>query len=80
MDKEIRAHLDAIEARLMARMNDAQEVIIERVRSCETSIRACETAIHALTEVARSGNTTMSMIAGMMVDVGRRVTDLEKKG
>jgi hypothetical protein len=73
MDKEIRAYLDAMEARLMARMNDAQEAIIERVRSCETSIAA-------LTEVARSGNTTMGLIAGMMGDVARRVTDLEKKG
>ena len=72
MDDETRAFLEAMEARLMGRLNNAQEAIIERVR-------ACESAIAALTEVARSGNTTMAVIANLLTDVARRVTDLEKK-
>ena len=72
MDDDTRKHLEAMEGRLMGRLNNAQEAIIERVRACETSIAA-------LTEVARSGNTTMSLIANLMSDVARRVTDLEKK-
>ena len=72
MDDETRTHLEAMEARLMGRLNNAQEAIIERVRACEASIAA-------LTEVARSGNTTMSLIATLVGDVARRVTDLEKK-
>jgi hypothetical protein len=69
MDNDTRLYLEA----LMTRLNDATEMIIERVRACETSIAA-------LTEVARAGNTTMGVIAAMMSDVARRVTDLEKKG
>lgn len=72
MNDATRAYLDAMEGRLMARMNDAQETIIERVRACETSIAA-------LTEVARAGNTTMSVIANLMGDMANRVTALEKK-
>ena len=72
MDDETRDCLAAMEARLMDRLNNAQEAIIERLRSCETSIAA-------LAEVARSGNTTMGLVASMLSDMGRRVTDLEKK-
>lgn len=72
MDDDTRAYLEAMEARLMGRLNDAQEAIIERMRACEASIAA-------LTEVARSTNTTMSVLANLMGDVARRVTDLEKK-
>lgn len=66
-DEELNQRFEA----LMGRLNNAQEAIIERVRACETSIAA-------LTEVARSGNTTMSLIATLLTDVARRVTDLEK--
>jgi hypothetical protein len=92
MDKETRAHLEAMEARmaarfeLMGRMNDAQEAIIERVRACETAINlltervhGCESAVNALTELNRAGNTTMSLIVNLLGDMARRVTDLEKK-
>ncbi len=71
MDDETRVYLEAMEARLMGRLNNAQEAIIERVRACETSIAT-------LTEVARSGNTTMSLV-GNLTDEARRVTDLEKR-
>lgn len=71
MDDDTRLHLEAMEGRLMARLNGAQEAIIERLRACETSIAT-------LTEVARSTNTTMALIATMLGDVARRVTDLEK--
>jgi hypothetical protein len=67
-DDELNRRFDA----MMERLNDAQEAIIERVRACEASIAA-------LTEVARAGNTTMILIANLMGDVARRVTDLEKK-
>ena len=72
MDDETREYLVAMEARLMGRVNNAQEAIIERLRSCETSIAT-------LTELARSGNTAMGLIASMLNDMARRVTDLEQK-
>jgi hypothetical protein len=72
MDDETRQHLEAMEARLMSRITGAQEALIERLRSCEASLAA-------LTEVVRSTNTTMALIANLMTDVARRVTDLEKK-
>jgi len=72
MDDDTRAHLEAMEARLMGRITNAQEVLIERMR-------VNELAIAGLTELARSGNTLMATIAGLMTDMAKRVTDLEKK-
>lgn len=72
MDDETRQHLEAMEARLMSRITNAQEVLIERMRLSETSIAG-------LFELARSGNIMMGTIASLMADMGRRVTDLEKK-
>jgi hypothetical protein len=67
-----------MEARLMIRMNDNQEALLER-------LRANETATSALTEVARATNNTLatitallSTIASAQSDLGQRVTDLEK--
>ena len=78
-DDATRAHLDAMEARLMTGMNDNQEKLLERMRINETSVAA-------LTEVARGTNNTLaaitallSTIAGTRNDLGRRVTDLEGK-
>jgi hypothetical protein len=78
MDDATRAYLDAMEARLMIRMNDNQEALLER-------LRANETATSALTEVARATNNTLatitallSTIASAQSDLGQRVTDLEK--
>lgn len=65
MDDETRNHLEAMEDRLMGRLDNAQETIIERVRACENSISA-------LAEVARAGNTTMNLIASLIGDVARR--------
>lgn len=72
MDDETRRYLDAMEARLMGRLTNAQEAIIERARASETTIAA-------LTEIARSINTTLDVVANLLGDVVRRVTDLEKK-
>jgi hypothetical protein len=69
----------AMEARLMLRINDAQEKLIERMRLNEA-------AVSALTEVARGTNNTMSVlttllstIAGAHTDLSRRMTDIEKR-
>jgi hypothetical protein len=72
MDEDTRNHLEAMEARLMSRITGAQEALIERIRGVEATVTA-------LTELARSGNTTMALLVSLMSDVGRRVTDLEKK-
>lgn len=64
--------IEAMEPRLLGRINNAQEAVIDRVRTCETSIAV-------LVELVRSGNTTMGMIANLLSDLARRVTDLEKK-
>jgi hypothetical protein len=79
MDDATRALLEAMEARLMARMNDNQERLLER-------LRISEVGVSALTEVARGTNnllasitTMLSTIAGTQTDMARRLTDLEKK-
>jgi hypothetical protein len=68
-----------MEARLMTRMNDNQEKLLERMRINET-------AVSALTEVARGTNNTLAAITALLsaiasgqADLARRVTDLEKK-
>jgi len=79
MDDDTRVHLEAMESRLMTRMNDNQEKLLERMRISET-------AVSALTEVARGTNNTLaaitallSTIASAQTDLGRRVNDLERK-
>jgi hypothetical protein len=79
MDEETRQHLEAMEARLMSRITGAQEALIERIRNVEATVAGQTTAIAGLTEIARSTNTLMGTLAGLMTDVARRVTDLEKK-
>jgi hypothetical protein len=86
MDEDTRQHLEAMEARLMSRITGAQEALIERIRTVEATVAGQTTAIAgltagvaALTEIARSTNTLIGTLAGLMTDVGRRVTDLEKK-
>src|ERR1700749_2672151 len=60
------AEAAAAESRLMARMNDNQERLIERLRSNEVNLLG-------LTEIARSTNTMIGTIAGIAVDLGRRI-------
>jgi hypothetical protein len=79
MDDDTRAHLEAMEARLMTRMNDNQKKLLERMRINET-------AESALTEVARGTNNRLAAITALLstiasgqTDLGRRVTDLERK-
>jgi hypothetical protein len=75
MDEETRQYLEAMEARLMSRITGAQGALIELIER----IRSVEASVAVLTELARSTNTLLGTLAGLMVDVGRRVTDLEKK-
>jgi len=61
-----------LEARLMARINENQERLIERMRSNEMTMAALTAAMGALTELTRS-------IAGLVTNMDRRLTDLEKR-
>ena len=79
MDDETRQHLEAMEARLMSRITGAQEALIERIRTVEASVGGLAASVAALTELARATNTTLTLLVNLMTDVGRRVTDLEKK-
>ena len=72
MDEETRVYLEAMEARLLGRMNDNQERVLERMRGLDTSVAA-------LTELARSANTLMAAIANSLTDIAGRVTRLESK-
>jgi hypothetical protein len=72
MEEEMRAYLDSMESRLMTRLKDSQERLLERLRGLETSITV-------LTEMARSTNVMLSTITALLSDLGRRITDLEKK-
>ncbi len=79
MEARLMARMNDTEARLMARMNDNHETLLERMRINET-------AVAALTEVARGTNTALASIStlltaivGSQTDLGRRVTDLEKR-
>jgi hypothetical protein len=72
MEARLMARIDDMEARLMARINDGQERLLERMRVNEVSLAG-------LTELSRSTNTLLTTIAGMLTDLSRRVTDLEKK-
>jgi hypothetical protein len=67
-----RQYLEAMEARLMSRITGAQEAVTERMRTLDAGVAA-------LIELMRSAQTLMGTAAGLMADVGRRVTDLEKK-
>ena len=83
MDKEMQAYLEAMEARLMGRMNeneahlmgrmnDNQERLLERVRGLDTTVAV-------LAELARNTNTLMTAIAASLTDLAGRVTRLENK-
>ena len=72
MEARLMARMDAMEARLMTRLNDAQERLTERLRVNEVSVAS-------LVEIGRTTNTLLTTIAGMLTDLGRRVTDLEKE-
>jgi hypothetical protein len=57
---------------MMARINDNQGKLLERVRSVESNL-------NALTELGRSTNTLLIPMANVVSDLVKRVTDLEKK-
>ncbi len=86
MDDETRAYLDALEASLMARMNDNQERLLERIRLNETAIEALTTAMGGLTaaladlvEIARGTKNTSASMTALLTNLDRRMTDLEKR-
>jgi len=59
MDDDMRTYLDAMENRLVIRLQEVQDAIVERLRACEASIAT-------LTDAVRSGNATMDMIASLL--------------
>jgi hypothetical protein len=85
MDDATRAYLEAMEARLMARINDNQEMFIDRMRLNDTTVAGLTRAVSELTDIARgTSNTLASMtellatIARGQADPGRRTTAPEK--
>ena len=69
MDDEMRAYLEAMEARLTSRMNNNQEKLLDRMRVNETAIAALTTAVAALTEVARGSNNVLASIAAQSTTI-----------
>jgi hypothetical protein len=55
MDDETKAHLDAMEARLMGRINTLQEQMLDRFRGVDATLAA-----H--TELMRSTNMLLNML------------------
>ena len=79
-DPTLAALLAAMEARLMARMNDYQEKLIERMRVTETSVSALTEVLHGTNNTLAAITALLSTIASANTDLARRVTDLEKGG
>lgn len=65
-------HINALEARLMGRINDGNERVIERMRVLELSIAS-------LVELNRSTGTMLGMIASAVSDLAGRMTRIEGK-
>lgn len=72
MDEETRQAFADLEARLMSRINGSQEAVLERLTRVDL-------AQAGLTEICRSTNTLLSLMATMIGGFDRRITDLEKK-
>ena len=62
MDDDTRAYLKAMEARLMARLNNNREQLLER-------LRLGETAVAGLVEVVRGTNTTLASITALLTTI-----------
>jgi hypothetical protein len=75
MDEETKAAFAA----LMQRMNDGFEHVADRMSAVERQVNELGKRIDGLTEIARTTNTLLSTVAGLLTDFGRRITDLEKK-
>jgi hypothetical protein len=78
MDEETRAHLDAMEGRLMSRIDILQEQMVDRFRGVDTAFRRIDATLTAHTELMRS-HTEMMRNTNTPLDHGKRITDLEKK-
>jgi hypothetical protein len=64
LDTELRAHLEAMEARLVARMNDAEEKLLDQLRVTEMATAGLAATVSALAEVARRTQTMLATIVG----------------
>lgn len=65
MDEELKAHLEAMEGRVMERITGLQEQMLERFRSVEARLGSLETNTQSI----------VMLLAGF----DRRITDLEQK-
>jgi hypothetical protein len=79
MDEATKAHLDAMEARLMGRLNGLEERMIERFRAVDLTLAAHTGLMHSHTEMTRSTNMLLEMLVNNNRDHGKRITDLENK-
>lgn len=71
MDDDIRAHLEAMEGRLMTRINDNQERLVERLDGIEKQLDDVDLALTALTELAHETHT-------LLLGLSHCITNLEK--
>lgn len=72
MDEELKAHLEAMEGRVMERITSLQEQMLER-------FRAANQQFNAIGETLKTMNTSLELITSLLTDFARRITDLEKK-
>ena len=70
MDDDLRACLDAIESRLMGRLNDSNEQLREQVRWLETTVGI-------LVGIDHNTNALLELVVKIMADSADRVTRLE---
>lgn len=65
MDEELKAHLEAMEGRLMERITGLQEQMVERFRSVEARLGSLE--------------TTIQTVVMLLSSFDKRITNLEDK-
>lgn len=65
MDEDLRAHLEAMEGRVMERITGLQEQMVERFRSVEARLGSLET-------------NTQSIVM-LLASFDKRIADLEEK-
>lgn len=79
MDEETKGHLDAMEARMMGRINTNHEQLLDRFRGVDATLAVTTEAIRAVNGTLSSLTVLMNMLVTSHGDHGRRITDLEKK-
>lgn len=63
MNEATKAYLDAMEARLTGRITTLQDTMIERFRGVDAALRGIEIFLTTHTELMRSTNMLLTMIA-----------------